>query len=212
MITQALICQGTEGAYDPFRNLAIEKNLTFLTQEGQCILYLWQNRRTVVIGRNQNAWKECNVDALLADGGTLARRMSGGGAVFHDLGNLNFSFCVRKEDYDVDRQLEVIRQALRREGIEAIKSGRNDLLADGRKFSGNAFYKSGEFCCHHGTIMIDVKGGDLTKYLNVPESKLKSKGVESVRSRVTNLREHFTGTLSGAPLPELIRAMQDAMI
>ena len=189
MITQALICQETEGAYDPFRNLAIEKNLTFLTQEGQCILYLWQNRRTVVIGRNQNAWKECNVDALLADGGTLARRMSGGGAVFHDLGNLNFSFCVRKEDYDVDRQLEVIRRALHREGIEAVKSGRNDLLADGRKFSGNAFYKSGEFCCHHGTIMIDVNRDLIGRYLHVPERKLLSKGITSVQSRVINLKE-----------------------
>ena len=187
MIIRTLICMGTEGAYDPFRNLAIEKNLTFLTQEGQCILYLWQNHKTVVIGRNQNAWKECNVDALLADGGTLARRMSGGGAVFHDLGNLNFSFCVRKEDYDVDRQLEVIRQALHREGIEAVKSGRNDLLADGRKFSGNAFYKSGEFCCHHGTIMIDVNRDLIGRYLHVPERKLLSKGIASVQSRVINL-------------------------
>ncbi|MCR5161506.1 MAG: lipoate--protein ligase, partial [Lachnospiraceae bacterium] len=128
MVVQTLFCRAPEGEYDPFRNLAVEKYLTFRVQEGQCILFLWQNRRTVVIGRNQNAWKECNTAALAADGGHLARRLSGGGAVFHDLGNLNFSFCVRREDYDVDRQLEVIRRALLREGIEACKSGRNDLL------------------------------------------------------------------------------------
>ena len=189
MVTQILFCRGPEGAYDPFRNLAVEKYLTFHVEEGQCILFLWQNRRTVVIGRNQNAWKECNIDALAADGGHLARRLSGGGAVFHDLGNLNFSFCVRREDYDVDRQLEVIRRALRREGIEAEKSGRNDLLAEGRKFSGNAFYKSGDFCCHHGTIMIDVNRKLIGRYLNVPERKLISKGIASVQSRVINLKE-----------------------
>lgn len=189
MVTQTLVCRAPEGEYDPFRNLAVEKYLTFRVQEGQCILFLWQNRRTVVIGRNQNAWKECNTAALAADGGHLARRLSGGGAVFHDLGNLNFSFCVRREDYDVDRQLEVIRRALLREGIEACKSGRNDLLAEGRKFSGNAFYKSGDFCCHHGTIMIDVNRELIGKYLNVPERKLLSKGITSVQSRVVNLKE-----------------------
>ena len=178
---------------DPRHNLALERYLTMHTEEGECILYLWQNRKTVVIGRNQNAWKECRVDALTRDGGFLVRRLSGGGAVFHDLGNLNFTFCVRKADYDLPRQLEVILRAVRKLDIHAEKTGRNDITVDGRKFSGNAFFESGDFCYHHGTIMLSVDTDQMTRYLNVPEDKLRSKGVASVRARVVNLVELCPG-------------------
>ncbi len=186
----------------PCANLALEKFLTFCPREGEVILYLWQNKKTVVIGRNQNAWKECRVRQLKADGGTLVRRLSGGGAVFHDLGNLNFSFIARKEDYDISRQLDVILEAVRLLGIDAVKSGRNDLTAGERKFSGNAFYESGDYACHHGTLMVDVDKDLLGRYLNVSADKLKSKAVSSVRSRVVNLRElseeATVGRLAGA--------------
>lgn len=173
----------------PYRNLAIEEYLTLHTEPDECILFLWQNRRTVVIGKNQNCWKECKVNCLEEDGGYLVRRLSGGGAVFHDLGNLNFTFCVRKENYDVDRQLEVILQAARLLGLDARKTGRNDVTIEGRKFSGNAFYESGDFCYHHGTLLLDVNKEDMSRYLNVSREKLQSKGVDSVRSRVANLIE-----------------------
>ena len=197
---------------DPYVNLATEEFLTMNAEEGVMTLFLWQNAHTVVIGRNQNPWRECDVEAIKRDGIYLARRISGGGAVYHDMGNLNFTFIARDGLYDTGRQTEVILQACRLLGIGAEKTGRNDLTVDGRKFSGHAYYSSQGCNYHHGTIMMDVKGDDLTKYLNVPESKLKSKGVESVRSRVTNLRDHLDGELAGAPVAELIGAMQDAMI
>lgn len=173
----------------PYKNLAIEEYLTFHVQPGECILFLWQNRQTVVIGKNQNCWKECKVNYLEADGGYLVRRLSGGGAVFHDLGNLNFTFCVRKEDYDVERQLEVILRAVRCLGLDARKTGRNDITIDGRKFSGNAFYQSNGFCYHHGTLLLDVDKEQMSRYLNASKEKLQSKSVDSVRSRVVNLKE-----------------------
>lgn len=176
-------------SFDPTYNLALEEFLTKNVVEDDIILYLWQNERTVVIGKNQNYWSEVNAPAAEADCVTVVRRLSGGGAVFHDLGNLNFTFILRKENYDVQRQLSVIIDALGNLGIKAEKTGRNDIEADGRKFSGNAFFKSSAGWYHHGTLMVDVDKEKLGKYLNVSTSKLQSKGVKSVKARVVNLKE-----------------------
>lgn len=177
------------GSFDPFLNLAMEQHLLETVGGGCCLLYLWQNQNTVVIGRNQNPWAECRSSLLEAEGGHLARRLSGGGAVFHDLGNLNFTFLVPSSDYDLEKQQRVLLEACRAFGIPAELSGRNDLTADGRKFSGNAFYHNGARSYHHGTLLVDVDGEKLARYLTPTKAKLETKGVASVRSRVVNLIE-----------------------
>ncbi|MBQ3102676.1 MAG: lipoate--protein ligase [Oscillospiraceae bacterium] len=191
---------------DPHYNLAVEEYLMTHVGEDECILYLWQNRHTVVIGRNQSAWKECRTGDLERDGGTLARRLSGGGAVYHDLGNLNFTFLVSDENYDLDRQMQVIAEACRSMGIAVERSGRNDILADGRKFSGNAFYSHHGKSYHHGTLMLHVDKEKLGAYLNPSKAKLEAKGVASVRSRVVNLSE----LCSDITVEKMCRAMETA--
>ena len=190
---------------NPYYNLALEEVL-FASQGEGATLYLWQNEHTVVIGRNQNAWRECRVDLLENEGGFLARRSSGGGAVFHDLGNLNFTFLMPREDYDLVRQLSVVQKAAAMFGIETAFTGRNDLVlaATGEKFSGNAFRFSQGVALHHGTILISADMEKLSRYLAPSRIKLEAKGVKSVVSRVTNL---------GAQNPALtVPRMKDALI
>lgn len=174
---------------NPFWNVAVENYLLSQRDPDVVIMYLWKNRRTVVIGQNQNPFSECNVETLLADGGYVMRRTTGGGAVYHDDGNINFSFVASPELYSQERHFDVIRQALLHFGLQSEVSGRNDLLCQGRKFSGNAFSKGRFMRLHHGTILIAGNMHDLERYLRVKPAKLQKHGVSSVRSRVVNLSE-----------------------
>lgn len=175
---------------NPWHNLGLEELLFNRRTEGMTF-YLWQNQNTVVIGKHQNAWKECRVALLEQEGGRLARRSSGGGAVYHDLGNLNFTFITNRDAYNVVRQLSVIQRAVKSFGVETEFTGRNDLvlMPGGEKFSGNAFRLSKDLGMHHGTILMHVDMGMLSRYLTPSKVKLESKGVESVRSRVRNITE-----------------------
>ncbi len=186
---------------DPAVNLAVEEYL--LDHCTSPTLYLWQNENTIVIGRHQNPFRELDVTAFVADGGKIVRRLSGGGAVFHDMGNLNFTFLFPRDQYDQERTTETLLSAVRSLGIPAERTGRNDLAADGRKFSGNAYCNRKDSAYHHGTLLVSADMGKLSRYLTVDPEKLQSKGVKSVRSRVINLRELMT-TLT-------IEALQDAV-
>ena len=191
---------------DGWQNLATDEWFLDHVEEGELILYFYINRNAVIIGKNQNPWKECNLGAMEADGVQLVRRITGGGAVFHDCGNLNFSFIAGPGRYDQDKQFSTILQAVRALDIPCEFSGRNDLLSDGRKFSGNAFCQRGGARMHHGTLLIQADMTRLQNYLQVDPRKLQAKGVASVRSRVCNLSE-FRPELS---IPMVLSALKQA--
>ena len=197
-------------SFNPWRNLAVEALLFEGLGPDEAVLYLWQNQNTVVIGRHQNAWQECRVKLLEDEGGRLARRSSGGGAGFHDLGNLNFTFLVPRPAYDVRRQLGVIQRAVAAFGIESQFTGRNDLVVSGSgaKFSGNAFRFSRSVGMHHGTLLVDVDMDRLGRYLVPGKDKLKAKGIESVRARVCNLKS----LVPALDIPPLTEALKRAFI
>ena len=193
---------------DPYKNLATEKYLLDTVPEDVCTLYLWQNQTTVVIGKNQNPWAECRCDLLKEEGGKLARRLSGGGAVFHDIGNLNFTFLCSVENYDLSRQMQVIQHACTLAGIKTELSGRNDLLVNGKKFSGNAFYNSKGKAYHHGTLLINANLKRMQKYLTPPKAKLETKGVKSVGARVVNLSELAKDLTCEKMCPHMLSAFE----
>lgn len=194
--------------HNPYLNLAVESNLLDNFLPNTISLFLWKNRQTVVIGTNQNPYSECDIDSLLTEGGFLARRRTGGGAVYHDLGNLNFSFVADKNIYDVKRQMQVIQKALLDFNLETEVSGRNDITYQGRKFSGNAFAKTKNQGLHHGTILIKTDSERLQKYLKVKPAKLHKHGVKSVSSRVINLSE-VADITSENIIPHLIKAFEE---
>ncbi|ABO90981.1 lipoate--protein ligase [Aeromonas salmonicida subsp. salmonicida] len=184
-------------SHDPLFNLAVEECIFRQMDPNQRVLFLWRNANTVVIGRAQNPWKECNTRRMEEDGVTLARRSSGGGAVFHDLSNSCFIFMAGKPGYDKSISTAIALDALKLLGVSAFASGRNDLLVatqDGdRKVSGSAYRETHDRGFHHGTLLLDADLSRLANYLNPDPKKLAAKGISSVRSRVANLCELLPG-------------------
>ena len=174
---------------DAIENLARDELLLNELVPGEIALYLFVNDRAVIIGRNQNPYIECDMNKLNADGVQLVRRITGGGAVYHDRGNLNYSFIASEGNYNEARQFSVILSALSHFGIQAELSGRNDITCSGLKFSGTAFSQRGHNRMQHGTLLVNTDLSALAGYLTPSRLKLEAKGVKSVRSRVGNLNK-----------------------
>jgi len=168
--------------------LAFEEYLVRQYESDDEVLFLWQNQNTVVIGRNQNPWKECDLEHLQSQQVQLVRRLSGGGAVYHDLGNLNFTFISAFHSEKVADNINKIISALALNGVNACFSGKNDILVDGYKISGNAFYVDNNVLCQHGTLLVNEDLKKMSRLLTVSPQKLHSKGIDSVKSRVINIQ------------------------
>lgn len=174
------------------------------------VFYLWQNRPSVIIGLNQNVYSEVNIKYLEDNGIVLARRVTGGGAVYHDLQNLNYTIVGRSSDLERDYPgyMNYIIDALRQLGVNAELSGRNDIMVEGRKVSGYAKRVYKDRLMVHGTLMFDVDIEHLTAALAVPGSKLEASGIESVRTRVANLKEYLP---QFSTVQEMQAALQDIL-
>ena len=184
---------------DPSINLAIEEYLLRNIEPDEDILLFYINGPSIIIGRHQNTIEEINQAYVEAHGIRVVRRLSGGGAVYHDLGNLNFSFITqnaRENVHNIRKFTEPVIQVLQEMGVPAELSGRNDILADGRKISGNAQYITTRRMFNHGTLLFNSDLSHVQEALNVKQSKIVSKGIKSVRSRVANISEFLNAPMT----------------
>ena len=184
---------------DPYFNLALEEYVFERMDKSKSYFMLWQNDNTIVVGKYQNTAEEIDQAYVDAHGIRVARRLSGGGAVYHDKGNLNFTFIVDRADapgLNFKIFVEPVIRALARFGVHAAFTGRNDLTIDGMKFSGNAQYARRGRLLHHGCIMLDSNLTSVADALRVKEAKFDSKAVKSVRSRVTTINAHAPAPIS----------------
>jgi len=187
---------------DPYRNLALEQFVFDRLNREAGYFMLWQNHNAIIVGKHQNTLEEINTSFVNEKGIAVVRRLSGGGAVYHDLGNLNFTFITdaaasaEEKGLDFSFFCEPIREALRSFGVPVEIFGRNDMTVEGKKFSGNAQYVKGNRIMHHGTILYDSDLGILSQALKPGNDKIESRGIKSVRSRVTNIRPYMKTDLS----------------
>lgn len=176
---------------DPHWNLALEQFVFDRLDRGHSYFMLWQNHNAIIVGKYQNTQQEINAAFVKEKNISVVRRLSGGGAVYHDLGNLNFTFITSAEKnkgIDFSVFCKPIQEALRSLNVPVEISGRNDMTVDGMKFSGNAQYLKEGRVMHHGTILYDSDMTMISQSLNPGDDKIVSKGIKSVRSRVTNIR------------------------
>ncbi|MFD2639433.1 lipoate--protein ligase [Piscibacillus salipiscarius] len=198
-----------ENITDPYINLAIEEyvlNHLNISDDQQYLLF-YVNGPSIIIGRNQNTVEEINTDFVDANNIKVVRRLSGGGAVYHDLGNLNFSFLAKDEGDSFSnfaKFTQPVVDALQKLGVDAELSGRNDLTAYGRKISGNAQFTTKGRMFSHGTLMFDSEVENVVSSLKVKSEKIRSKGIKSIRSRVANISEFLDDKLTMDQFKEVL--------
>ncbi|WP_064092154.1 lipoate--protein ligase [Rossellomorea aquimaris] len=184
-----------KGITDPKINLAIEEYALKNLDINESYLLFYINEPSIIIGKNQNTVEEINTDYVEKQGLHVVRRLSGGGAVYHDLGNLNFSFITKDDGesfHNFKKFTEPVVTALHKLGVKAELSGRNDIIAEGRKISGNAQFSTKGRMFSHGTLLFDSEMENVVSALNVKKDKIESKGIKSIRSRVANISEFLT--------------------
>ncbi|MCI8537212.1 MAG: lipoate--protein ligase [Oscillospiraceae bacterium] len=194
---------------DPYFNLALEEYVFEQMDRSKSYFMLWQNDNTIVVGKYQNTAEEINQAFVDSHGIRVVRRLSGGGAVYHDKGNLNFTFVVDQDsnlDFNFKVFVQPVVRALERFGVHAQFNGRNDITIDGAKFSGNSQYARHGRLLHHGCIMLDSNLTNVSDALKVKEAKFDSKAVKSVRSRVTTINDHAPRPIS---MEEFKAALKD---
>lgn len=192
-------------------HFAVEDYLMQHAKLGVPLMYLWRPAPVVTIGRHQNPWKECKLAQMEADNVALVRRRSGGGAIFQDLGCSVFTFISPSGSFNIERNLDIVLGALRRCGINAERSGRNDLTFEGRKISGSAFKHSPDagVSLHHGTVLVNTDMQALGRYLTPDKRKLEAKGITSVGARVMNLQESFPALSHDTVCDALVAEFRD---
>lgn len=192
---------------NPYENIAFEKAM--FDQCTSNALYLWVNGPSVIAGINQNIEKEFNAEAKDKYNVNLVRRLTGGGCVYHDEGNLNFTFIIPGEVTDFTRQLDVVVNALAKLGVEASPSGRNDIVADGKKISGTAWLLEDNKTMFHGTLLVDVNVEQMVEVLTPSYKKFEGKGIDSVKARVANLVDINPDITISALKKELLQSFEE---
>ncbi|SFA79779.1 MULTISPECIES: lipoate--protein ligase [unclassified Bacillus (in: firmicutes)] len=188
-----------KGITDPRINLAIEEYCLKNLDINETYLLFYINEPSIIIGKNQNSIEEINTEYVESNGIHVVRRLSGGGAVYHDLGNLNFSFITKDDGesfHNFRKFTEPVIEALKKLGVNAELSGRNDILAEGRKISGNAQFSTKGRMFSHGTLLFDSEIEHVVSALNVKKDKIESKGIKSIRSRVANISEFLSDKIT----------------